>query len=81
MMMSNRALGDVLQFLAHALGGGDEVARQHHDPRLGKQRGGFFLDALDARTAGDEAVAAAHFGHAAGCGAWKAAMMADQLAA
>ena len=29
--------GDVGQFLAHALEGGDEIAREHEDARVGKK--------------------------------------------
>ena len=42
------AFGDFVQFAAHGLDRGDEVARQHHGARIRKQRGRLFLQALDA---------------------------------
>ena len=66
------ALLDVAEFLAHALDRGDEVARQHQDAPVGKQRGDFLLQPLHAGPAGDERLSVAwHFGQAAGGGVVK----------
>ena len=48
------AFGDLVQFAAHDLERGDQVARQHHGARLRKQRGDLFLQPLDARADGDQ---------------------------
>src|SRR5436305_10034248 len=73
------ALFDVAEFLAHALDRSDEIAGEHHDAPVGKQRRGFLLEPLDAGPARHEGI---------GCLAlWargrrrrrEAAMMADKL--
>src|ERR1700736_1616476 len=45
---------DLGQFLAQALDRRDEIAREHQDAALWKQRRDFLLEPLDARPAGDE---------------------------
>ena len=71
---------DVAELLAHALERGDEVARQHQDAPVGKQRVRLLLEPLHARAAGDERLRRMAF--RAG-GRWRrgeAAVMADELA-
>src|SRR5215213_2558162 len=48
------AFRDFVQLAAHGLDRGDEVTRQHHGPRIRKQRGRLFLQALDAGADGDQ---------------------------
>ena len=50
------ALRHVVQFLAQALHRGDQIAGQHKEPRLRKQRAHFFFQALDARPDGGERI-------------------------
>ena len=40
-------LRDLVQFGAHGLDRGDQIARQHHGARIRKQLGGLLLQALD----------------------------------
>ena len=67
MTMSTWPSAISLELLAHALRGRDQVARQDHDARPGKQRRRLLLQPLDAGAAGDEASPSAwHCGQASG---------------
>ena len=48
------AFRDLVQFAAHGLDRGDEVARQHHGARAGKRCSRLFLQALHARADRDQ---------------------------
>ena len=48
------ALGDIVELLAQLLDRGDEIARQHQDAGLRKQRAHLLFEALDARPDGGE---------------------------
>ena len=64
-----QAFGDVGEFLAHALDGGDEIARQHQHARAAETARALLLRA--ARRPGRRRrrnFPRWHFGHAAGCG-------------
>src|SRR5205085_7819681 len=73
------ALFDVAEFLAHALDRGDEIARQHQDALIGKQRGGFLFEPLHAGAARDKRIRCLAL--RAGSRRWRgeAAMVADKL--
>src|SRR5260370_24320316 len=75
------AFGDFLELLAHALRGDDQIARQHQDPGPWEQRCGFLFDALDARPAGNKAVARLAFRTRGRALREEAAVMAHELAA
>src|SRR5258705_518408 len=75
------AFRDLVELLAHALAGRDQVARQHQDAGLREEGGRLLLDALDPRPAGREAVGRLAFGTGGGLRRPEAAMTAHRLAA
>ena len=74
------AFRDLVELLAHALDGRDQVARQHQDAGLREECRRLFLDALDAGAAGREAVGRLAFRAGGGLRRREAAMVADELA-
>src|SRR5262245_29926997 len=71
---------DLGKLRAHALDAGDEIARQHQNARLRKQRRHLLLEPLDARPAGDETLGRCTFGTRLRWRYRKAAVVADQPA-
>ena len=71
---------DVAKFLAHALERGDEVAREHEDAPVGKQRMRLLLEPLHAGPAGDERLRRVAFRAGGRRRRGEAAVMADELA-
>ena len=73
--------GDIVEFLAQPLHGGDEVAGEHQDARLRKQRAHLLFQALDAGTDGGEGIRRLAIRTDRRMRHGEAAMMADELAA
>ena len=73
------AFGDRVEFLPQPLDRFDQIARQHHDARVGKQRRHLLLQTLDAGTDGDKGIRRAAFRADGRTRRRKAAMMTDEL--
>src|SRR5215470_16311411 len=73
--------GDVGEFLAHALDGGDQIAREHEDSRLWKQRAHLLFQPLDAGADRNESISRPTFWTSRRMRHGEAAMVADELAA
>src|ERR1043165_4236806 len=71
---------DVAEFLAYALDRCNEVAGEHEDTLVGKQRMRLFLEPLHAGPAGNERVHRTALWAGGGRRRGEAAMMADELA-
>src|SRR5436190_17057499 len=74
------AFFDIAELLAHALDRGDQIAGEHEDAVVWKQRVGLFLEPLHARPAGDERLRRMAFRTRGGRRRGEAAVMADKLA-
>ena len=73
--------GDVVEFLAQPLDGGDEIAGEHQHARLRKQLAHFLFQPLDAGPDGDEGIRRLAFRAFGRMRHGEAAMVADELLA